>query len=151
MENNEKRIYFNSLANQITKNLIHLKNDDIILSNINYDDIEGNNLDNNIDNEPNIENNIDSDNDKEEEEEDSGKKYVFFIKPYLAFHLSEQTKTYFLHNVDRTSATSKYKELVAYTDYFIFEMMYNMKYINNSRLLKSLSNIAKGEIIPLPD
>ena len=139
-EKNEKGIYFNSLTKEITKKLVKLKNNDIILSNINYDDFEGNNLDNNIDNEPNIEDNIDSENDKEEEQ-DNDRKFVFFIKPYLAFHLSEQTKTYFLYNVDRTSATSKYRDLVAYTDYFIFEMMYNMKYINKSPLLKRLSKI----------
>ena len=44
--------------------------------------------------------------------------------------------------MDRTSATSKYKDLIAYSDYFIFEMMYNMKYINNSLFFKGLSNIS---------
>ena len=141
--NEEKKMHLNSVTNQITKKIINLKNDDIILSNINYDVVEGNNLDNNIDNEPNIEDNIDIENeDDNEEEEDNGKKKVFFIKPYLSFHLSEQSKTYFLYHVDRTSATSKYKDLIAYSDYFIFEMMYNMKYINNSLFFKGLSNIS---------
>ena len=42
--NKEQKPHFNSTSNQITKKIIDLKNDDIILSNINYDDIEGNNL-----------------------------------------------------------------------------------------------------------
>ena len=139
--NEEKTADFNSSTNQLTKKIINLKNEDIILSNINYDDLEGNNLDNNVDNEPNIEDNIEAE-DRKDKEEDEDKKTVFFIKPYLAFHLSEQTKTYFLHNVDRTSATSKYQELIAYSDYFLFEMMYNMKYINKYNFLKGLSKIS---------
>ena len=138
----EKTVHFNSVTNQITKKIINLKNDDIILSNINYNDIEGNNLDNNIDNEPNIEENLEGEYNNDNKEEDNDKKTVFFIKPYLAFHLSEQTKNYFLYNVDRTSATSKYQDLVSYSDYFLFEMMYNMKYINNSNWLKRLSRIS---------
>ena len=139
-DNKDKKLHFNSTTNQITKKIINLKNDDIILSNINYDDIVGNNLDNNIDNEPNIEESeIENNNDNER---DNGNELAFFIKPYLSFHLSEQTKTYFLYNVDRTSATSKFQDLIAYSDYFLFEMMFNMKYINNSKLLKSLSNIS---------
>ena len=141
-DNEEKGKSFKSITNEITKKIVCLKNEDIILSNIIYDDIEGKNLDNNIDNEPNNEENNQSENDNDDDEEDNGKKIVFFIKPYLSFHLSEQAKTYFLYNVDRTSTTSKYKDLIAYSDYFIFEMMYNMKYINNSNLLKSLSKVS---------
>ena len=141
-DNNEEKImHFNKVTNKITKEIINLKNDDIILSNINYDDMEGNNLDNNIDNEPNLEDNSENE-DENDNEEDNGKKLVFFIKPYLSFHLSEEAKTYFLYHVDRDSATTKYKGLIAYCDYFIFEMMYNMKYINNSNLFKKLSNIS---------
>ena len=139
-DNEDKKLHFNSATNQITKKIISLKNDDIILSNINYDDIEGNNLDNNIDNEPNIEENeMENNNDNEG---DNRNELAFFIKPYLSFHLSEQTKTYFLYNVDRASATNKFQDLIAYSDYFLFEMMFNMKYINNSKLWKSLSNVS---------
>ena len=138
----DKKVHFNSITNQIAKKIINYKNEDIILSNINYNDLEGNNLDNNIDNEPNLEDNINEEDDNDNEEEDSGKKRAFFIKPYLSFHLSDQSKKYFLYNVDRTSATSKYKELIAYSDYFMFEMMFNMKYINNSNVFKWLSNIS---------
>ena len=139
----EKGKYCKSVTYDITKKIINLKNEDIILSNIVYDDIEGKNLDNNIDNEPNNEENYENKNDNDEEEDnEKNKKKVFFIKPYLSFHLSEQAKEYFLYNVDRSSATSKYQELISYCDYFIFEMMYNMKYINNSNLLKRLSKIS---------
>ena len=133
---------YKALTNEISKKIIRHKNDDIILSNINYDDIYGYNLDNNIDYESNNKVNNDKDDDDEKDNVDNGKKFVFFIRPYLSFHLSEQTKTYFLYNVDRDTATSKYRELVSYTDYFMFEMMYNMKYINNSKLLNSLSKIS---------
>ena len=135
--NEEKGKHINSLTKEITKKIIQRKNNDILLTNINYD----NNLDNNIDNELD-ENEVIIREDGQEEESENNKKYVFFIKPYLSFHLTEQSKTYFLYNVDRTLASNKYKELVSYCDYFLFEMMYNMKYINNSKILKGLSKIS---------
>jgi len=139
----EKKISYDLVSNEISKRIIKHKNNDILLSNMNYDDANGYNLDNNIDydlnNEENSENIIDN---KEGNEKEEGKKYVFFIKPYLSFHLSEQTKTYFLNNVNRDSATSKYKELISYADYFVFEMMYNIKYMNNSKFLNIFSNIS---------
>jgi hypothetical protein len=134
----EKGKHINSLTKEITKKIIQRKNNDILLTNINYD----NNLDNNIDNELDDNQEILKKDEQGEEEDENGKKYVFFIKPYLSFHLTEQSKTYFLYNVDRTLAANKYKELVSYCDYFLFEMMYNMKYINNSKILKSLSKIS---------
>ena len=79
---------------------------------------------------------------KEESEDENQKKYVFFIKPYLSFHLSNQSKEYFLYNVDRSQTNIKYKELLSFSDYFLFEMMYNMKYINKSNILKSLSKVS---------
>jgi len=142
-DNDKDNDKYKSLTNDISKKIIRHKNDDIILSNINYDDIYGYNLDNNFDYEFNNKANNDNNNGEDEKENvDKGKKFVFFIKPYLSFHLSEQSKVYFLYNVDRDTATSKYRELVSYTDYFMFEMMYNMKYINNSKLLNSLSKIS---------
>ena len=129
----EKDMHLNSLTKEITKKIITNKNKDIVLSNINYQ----NNLDNNIDNDlENDENNKEND---EGEEDEENKKYVFFIKPYLSFHLSEQTKIYFLYNVNREDAFKKYEELISYSDYFLFEMMYNMKYINKSNVLKKIS------------
>ena len=139
---NEKKKHYNSLTKEISKRIIKFKNNDVILSNINYEDMFSFNLDNNVDyefnNEENSENNIEN----KEENINERKKFVFFIKPYLSFHLSEQTKIDFLNNVNRNSASNKYKELISYTDYFMFEMMYNMKYINNSKLLNILSKIS---------
>ena len=132
----EKQKHVNSLTKEITKKIIDKKNKDTKLANINYD----NNLDINIDNELEENENILEKNEKEEDEKKE--KYVFFIKPYLSFHLSEQTKTYFLYNVDRSLVINKYIELISYCDYFLFEMMYNMKYINKSKILKSLSKIS---------
>jgi len=138
----EKKTNYDLLSNQISKKIINYKNDDILLSNINYDDIFGYNLDNNVDYELNSEENSENSIYDKKGNSEEGKKYVFFIKPYLSFHLSEQTKTYFLNNVDRDSATSKYKELISYADYFMFEMMYNIKYINNSKFLNIFSKIS---------
>ena len=138
----EKEINYDLVSNEISKKIINYKNDDILLSNINYDNIYGYNLDNNMDYEINNEENSEIIINDKEGNCDEGKKYVFFIKPYLSFHLSEQTKEYFLNNVDRDSATSKYKELISYADYFMFEMMYNMKYMNKSKLLKIFSKIS---------
>jgi hypothetical protein len=106
---NEKEKNYNSLTKEISKRIIKYKSNDVILSNINYEDIFSYNLDNNVDyelsNEESSENNIEN----KENDIDDGKKYVFFIKPYLSFHLSEQTKSDFLNNVNRNSALSKYK------------------------------------------
>ena len=138
-----KGVNFKLYSNELTKRIINFKKEDIILSNINSNDLYGNNLDNNIDYELNNEGNREKENENEKEENiDSGKKSVFFIRPYLSFHLSEQAKNYFLYNVNRTTATNKYRELVLFTDYFLFEMVYNFKYINNSQLLSSLSKIS---------
>ena len=137
-----KEIYYDLVSNEISKKIINYKNDDILLSNTNYGDIFGYNLDNNVDYELNNEDNSEISIYNKEEDNDEGKKYVFFIKPYLSFHLSEQTKTYFLNNVDRDSATNKYKKLISYADYFMFEMMYNIKYMNNSKFLNFISKIS---------
>ena len=135
-DSEEKEGDMDSLTQNITSKIISLKNKDFVLSNLNCE----NNLDNNIDNEFDDNKNIIKK--EEKEEDDEKKKYSFFIKPYLSFHLSEQTKIYFLYNVDRDSATSKYNQFIPYCDYFLFEMMYNKKYINNSNILKSLSKIS---------
>ena len=135
--NEEKKKFMNKLTNEISKKILDYKNKDIVLSNLGC----ANNLDNNIDNEfYNNENPVNIE--EEEREDETNKKYVFFIMPYLSLHLSKQSKNYFLYNVDRSQATNKYQELLSYSDYFIFEMMYNMKYINKSNLLKSLSKVS---------
>ena len=135
-DNEEKKYSINKLTNEISKKIIDYKNEDIVLSNI----FCANNLDNNIE-FSNNENIIEKE-EKEESEDENQKKYVFFIKPYLSFHLSNQSKEYFLYNVDRSQTNIKYKELLSFSDYFLFEMMYNMKYINKSNILKSLSKVS---------
>ena len=68
-------------------------------------------------------------------------KTSFFIRPYLSFHLSEQSKEYFINHVDRENTLKKYSSLIAFSDYCAFEMMYNMLYINKSSIKKRLSKI----------
>ena len=138
----EKEKNYKYLTKEISKRIIKYKSNDVILSNINYEDMFSYNLDNNIDYEFRNEENFQINIENKENVIDERKKFVFFIKPYLSFHLSEQTKKNFLNNVNRNSASSKYKELISYTDYFMFEMMYNMKYINNSKFLNFLSKIS---------
>ena len=66
----------------------------------------------------------------------------FFIKQSFTFHLSKNSKNFFLKNVDRTNATTKYMDLLAYSDYFIFEMLYNDHIIGSSKLFKEISEIS---------
>ena len=136
---NHKRLSISKISYEISRNIINFKNFDFFLShrhaNENYDlfEDEVRKFDDNIKNLKNI---------KLLDEEEEDNKITFFIKPYLSFHLSEQTKQYFLNNVDRSSAKGKYKSLVIFSDYCIFEMMYNMKYINNSKYLKKLTKVS---------
>ena len=91
------------------------------------------------------ENNNNDDNDFEQISEDKEiekeNKVSYFIRPHLSFHLSEQTKNYFLNNVDRSHVFDKFSSLISFSDYCIFEMMYNMRYINKSIIIKKLSEI----------
>ena len=144
---NRKRLTISKISCDVSKKIINLKNIDFFLSlrhaNENYElfEEELKKVDFNINNINNMNNkNINNLKLLDEEEEDN--KVSFFIKPYLTFHLSEQTKEYFINNVDRSSAKEKYKSLVIFSDYFIFEMMYNMKFINKSKYLKKLTKIS---------
>ena len=132
---NKKRLHLSKISNDISKNIINLKNFDFFLSGRNANQI----LDNS-ECEINIEKNAKKIKLLEEISEEN--KIAFFIKPYLSFHLSEQTKDFFINNVDRSSAKEKYKSLVIFSDYSIFEMIYNMKFINNSKIIKKLSTIS---------
>ena len=132
---NYKRLYLSKVSKEISSKIINFKNNDFFLSNRN-----ANNYCESTENEP--ENMNSKDDVKLIDEESEENKITFFIKPYLSFHLSERTKDYFINNVDRSSAKGKYKSLVLFSDYCLFEMMYNMKYINISKLLKKLSNIS---------
>ena len=73
--------------------------------------------------------------------QDKENKVFFFIKPYLCFHLTEDTRKNFLLNVDRSSAKTKYRDLIMFADYAIFEMVYNKKYVSKYNFLKKISNI----------
>ena len=64
---------------------------------------------------------------------------TFFQRPYLTFFLSNQTKNSFENNVDRDSATTKYMQLIYYSDFFLFEMIVN-KHLNRG-ILNFLSQI----------
>ena len=132
----EKENNFKFISHNIAKELIRLKNKSVTLSNIVKKKKSKKE-------EKNIENNLDEDLviDEDENVDDTGDKISFFIRPHLCFHLSEHTKTFFIENVDRSHAYSKYSSLVLFSDYCVFEMMYNMRYINKSKIKKKLSEI----------
>ena len=127
---NEKEKTFKFLSYKISKDIIKIKNEQLSIL---EDDDERKNNDNNFEYELDLS--------EDEELENSENKVSFFIRPYLSFHLSEQTKNYFINNVDRAHIYDKFSSLVAYSDYFIFEMMYNLRYINKSKIIKKLSRI----------
>ena len=99
-----------------------------------------NDKENNDDSVNTQEDNEDSNNESGEENLEH-EKISFFIRPHLSFHLSEQSKNYFLNHVDRSNVSNKYSSLISFADYCSFEMMYNMLYINNSTIKRSLSQI----------
>ena len=132
---NNRRKYIFQVTKEISQNIIDLKNNDKYLSN----KLVNENSDILEENIQNISKDI---NMKLLDEESEEKRIAFFIKPYLSFHLSKQAKDFFLNNVDRTSAENKYKSLVLFSDYCIFEMLYNMKFINTSKFFILLSKIS---------
>ncbi len=73
--------------------------------------------------------------------ENKNTAFSFFIKQSFTFHLSKYSKNYFLNNVDRTNASTKYNNLISYSDYFIFEMLYNSHCIGENPILKTISEI----------
>ena len=131
--NNDKEgSNFKFIANKVSKEIIKLKNESKRLVMIEDNNKEKKNED--------FEMEIKTD-DEKEEIENNGNKMSFFIKPPLSFHLSESTKIYFINNVDRTYISSKYSSLISFSDYCVFEMMYNLKYVNKSKVMKRLSKI----------
>ena len=123
--NNEKNENIIFISNKISKELIRLKNNQFSL----------------IDNENNNNDDNDFEQISEDKEIEKENKVSYFIRPHLSFHLSEQTKNYFLNNVDRSHVFDKFSSLISFSDYCIFEMMYNMRYINKSIIIKKLSEI----------
>ena len=65
----------------------------------------------------------------------------FFVRPYLTFFLSEHSKHIFENMVDRTNATSKFVELVSYSDYCLFEMVVNYHTIGRNKFLLLMAEI----------
>ena len=132
--NTEKDNIVKLIANKVAKELLKLKNGNRRLSSIQVEET--------IKNKDGFSYQLDLEKDDQKEEiENNGNKTTFFIKPYLSFHLSETTKHYFINNVDRSHISNKYSSLISFSDYCIFEMMYNLKYVNNSKIIKKLSNI----------
>ena len=65
---------------------------------------------------------------------------TFFVRPFLTYFISKQSKVSFETNVDRDSATAKYMGLINQSDYFLFEMALN-RYMTNSKISKFLSDL----------
>jgi hypothetical protein len=132
--NNENVNNVKFLANKVSKELLKLKNENKRLSMIEEANkpIKNDEFKYQFDLEKG---------DEKEEIENNGNKKAYFIKPYLSFHLSETTKHYFINNVDRTYISNKYSSLISFSDYCIFEMMYNLRFVNNNNIIKRLSNI----------
>ena len=75
------------------------------------------------------------------EKNESKAKVTFFARPYLTFCLNEHSKVVFEKNVNRTNATSKFVELINYSDHFLFEMIVNYHMVHHSAFLQFLSSI----------
>ena len=134
LKKNYKNSCITKLSKQISKKIIDFKNKDKFLlrrsAQENLAKIELTEINDNI----NLKN-------KYLNFEDQEDKIAFFIKPYVTYHLSEGSKNNFLMNVDRSSAEMKYRSLLIFTDYAIFEMMYNMKFVNRFNFVKKISKI----------
>ena len=76
-----------------------------------------------------------------EKEDSKSIKTAFFLKPYLAFSLSETSKKKFIRDVDRTNASQKYISLMNFSYYSLFEMVVNRHLIGNSKIKYHLANI----------
>ena len=130
------------ISNKISKQLIKIKNKSTTLSKI----IKNKKLSiNKIDTENIIVDESEKSEISGEEDDDETTKSdnitTFFIRPHLSLHLSEHTKNYFINNVDRAYVYSKYSSLISFSDYCIFEMVYNMRYVNKSKIKKRLSEV----------
>ena len=159
--NKEKDKNIKHVSAGISNNLLKIKNDNEIKSAIEQNEIEikrekkinkGRNKKNGRESVDSVNyENYEGDDDKadENDDEEEKEKISFFIRPFISFHLSEQTKDYFMDHVDRSNVANKYSSLISFSDYCVFEMMYNMQYINKSYIKKWLSqvNLNKMQII----
>ena len=76
-----------------------------------------------------------------QEKNEGNTKITFFPRPYLTFCLNEHSKKIFEKYVDRSNATSKFVELIDYSDHFLFEMIVNYHMVHHSPILQFLSGI----------
>ena len=77
---------------------------------------------------------------KKKKNEEPETKITFFVRPYLTFHLSNQSMVTFEEKVDRTNATSKFLELTAFSDYALLEMVINAHMIGKNAFKQFASN-----------
>lgn len=61
---------------------------------------------------------------------------IFYIRPYLSFFISEQSRRNFLSQVDRETAIGKYTGLMKATDFFLFDMVVNKNFIMSNMINK---------------
>ena len=82
-------------------------------------------------------------NDEEDflEKNEGNTKITFFPRPYLTFCLNEHSKKIFEKYVDRSNATSKFLDIINYSDHFLFEMIVNYHMVHHSPVLQALSSI----------
>ena len=155
IENIEKEKNIKLISENISNEFLKIKTDNQVQSAIEENELENkktkkktkkrNKKNGNENEEDSIQSEQKENNDEESDEIDEenleNEKVTFFIRPHLSFHLSEQSKNYFLNHVDRSNVLNKYSSLISFADYCAFEMMYNMLYINNSPIKRYLSKI----------
>ena len=79
--------------------------------------------------------------DSEDKKTDDNIQITFFVRPFLTYFISKQTKMSFENNVDRETATAKYMGLINSSDYFLLEMAVNRNITNQRGIAKFLSDI----------
>ena len=90
---------------------------------------------------PNLEENDKKEKNREKAQKSSSTNVTFFVRPSLTFRLSNESKINFENNVNRNNATDKYTGLIKYSDYALFEMIFNQHIVGNGKIAKFLSSI----------
>ena len=142
-EEKEGKFITNVNTDKIAHKVIDLIKDNQYIRNLSSKKIiEDSNKDKSSDNlsESSEENAFNSEEDFKEKNE-AKTKITFFARPYLTFCLNEHSKDVFEKTVDRTNATSKFVELINYSDHFLFEMIVNYHMVHHSPFLQFLSSI----------
>ena len=89
---------------------------------------------------PNLEENDKKEKNREKAQKSSSTNVTFFVRPSLTFRLSKESKINFENNVNRNNATDKYTGLIKYSDYALFEMIFNQHIVGNGKIAKFLSS-----------